>query len=234
MPAHPNVQLINFRMNDPEYPTDGIVAAAPEPGSTLRLEDWVVTALQRASKLIYNDDFNDDYGPKFSTNTVDKAIETGYRVVTFTNGADTLVHIRKRLRYLAPSSIWGYGAWRARMHAWKNLDGHFEGSEWVCPDDEDDEERRALSERPTAVPIPAAERDKIANESCDMTSFRGFALPCSLLDYVYEHCACEKEWDEGLRGLELPEEVWQYLDEWYNQVAANHALLNVRVPQRVC
>lgn len=223
MPTHPSVRLINFRPNYPEYPTDGIVAAAPEPGSTLRLEDWVVTALQRAPKLLYLDDFIGNYGPKFSSKSIDKAIETGYRIITFTNGADTLVHIRKRLRYIPPSSIWGYGAWWVRMHAWKNLDGHSEGSEWVCPDDEDNEERRSLTERPTPVPIPTIERDKIANESCDMTSFRGFALPCSLLDHVYEHCACQKEWDEGLRGLELPENVWQYLGEWYIQVAATQA-----------
>jgi hypothetical protein len=60
--------------------------------------------------------------------------------------------------------------------------------------------------------------EEMREYTLELTVYGNWPLPYSLLDYVYEQAACEREWKEGQRGLKLPDHVWQYLRDWNREV----------------
>lgn len=54
----------------------------------------------------------------------------------------------------------------------------------------------------------------------DLTSYHGWPLPFCLLDYVYSAIGEHRDWKDGARGLQLPDEVWEVLEGWKDMIEA--------------
>jgi len=176
---------------------------------------------------------------------MERAMVTGFRFSTFTNGKETLYHARKNVEYIVPETLMLYGEWcmRERIQASAlSIDRLFEDSksESIVSGvyDEKDfdslfasgRERTAEAEkliRQSQEMVLAAAKehqtqgagaDDDHKASLELTVYRDWPLPYAVLAWVYEEAGYEREWKEGKRGMELPKYVWQYLREWHHEV----------------
>ena len=168
--------------------------------------------------LLYLDVETDRFRQTFANTTMTEAIKNGFRFSTFTNGTETLVHLKKAVTVVDSETVMYVAAWSSGepVTAWPVALSEV--------DDRDSSPGREGESVSSSEAYPQA-LYKIGDDDClEFTSFNGHPLPVSLLAYVYERIDLEREWSEGQRGLSLPEDVWQLLRDWATEIViAGHS-----------
>lgn len=121
MIKHPNIQLLN--LNDiTSWRQKTTFTTRPQPGYTMPLDRWFVESLTHAPQLHC---INLDCGTTRdgqSMTAMAYAVQTGLRIVTFTNAeaTQTLVHVRQDSKFLHPGHVWNWWQW----DQWSSLMAH--------------------------------------------------------------------------------------------------------------
>lgn len=174
------------------------------PAHTGLLASWLIDKLEDCPKLVCIDDFA-------GRRVIQRHIRTdeagpGFRFVSFTDGCRTLWHARKNAACLQLGTIARPPGVVEDRH-----DSPYDSEE------EDSEEKLVKWVLPRRLCAPAHESSSVdpgPPKHLDLTYYRGFHLPFDLLERVYEQTDMRKDWMHGQRDCELPEHVWEMLDEW--------------------